>query len=171
MSSVTGHVPATTHPPEITDLIAALELAHPLLLQVSALLSPYLPNITETERGHFPRPPDGFQKAVPLLIQAMKTRPHVTALAGFNGEAVSARIQGATSVSQVLSEMEELQQRLADSRLLQLSEAWRSCLTAYTVARSAEKADPTLRVVIEPMAEVFRGRRAVPVEAKDISEG
>ena len=143
-----------------SDLKAALELARPLLTQISQLLRPHLPALTEEARAEYPRPRQDFMTAVPVLVQAMETRPELAALVGFDGEEVNAHMSTATDLALILAEIAEIQTCLADGRLVHLADAWRSSLSAYAVAKEMEKHDPSLRQVIAPLALVFRQRRA-----------
>lgn len=143
-------------------LIEALKLSSAPLNDVQGILLPLLPTINETERAAQPRPFSGFPAAALLLIQAVESRPQIMTLTGFNGDQLRSQLQAATELSAYLARLEELQQQLQDTRLLLLADAWSAALEVYRTAKGLEHLDPTLRAVIHPIADIFKGGKANP---------
>ena len=143
-----------------TTRLATLELAASAMTDVMALLRPELAVLSDEARAAQLRPPGEFTEVAPVFAQAMGDHPAVCAAAGFDCAQVLTQAACARRIDRMLAQMGELNQLLADTRLQALSDAWSASLDAYRVAKATENRNPTLRVIIDPMAEIFKARRS-----------
>ncbi len=146
-------------------LATAFAKAEDHLDQAIALLHPYLAILTAGDRQSIPRPPLSFPDAGRSLSRALSTRPEIAAATAYDGEAVLEDLDNATALTPIVEKIAELDQRISDTRLSWLAEAWVPSLAAYAVAKVRAKSDGALRTVVDPMAAVFATRRGRPAKA------
>ena len=144
----------------MSELVAALKLTVTPLSQAQDLLNPLLPKIGNAERAVLPRPFSEFPAAAMLLMQAMEARPQMMTLTGFDSGQIRAQLMGASELTAYMARLEEMQQMLSDTRLLLLADAWTSSLEVYKTAKGLEHLDPSLRTVIRPIADIFKGGKS-----------
>ena len=145
--------------PALPDVRACLELTRPVVNQLTEVLFPNLPAISEEERAMLHRPRRGFSSQAPVLVQALNARPEIAALAKFDGNAVLERLHAVETIDQLAAQLAEIQQRLADGRLALMADALRPSLLAYNISKKMANTDPTLRTVNTPMASVFKSAK------------
>jgi hypothetical protein len=145
---------------DTAELELATAKARKKIDEAFALLAPYLVVLNEAERAAMPRARDGFEQATRSLCRAMADHPAVAAAAGFESEAVLEDLNNLDVIRPFFERVEELWQRLADSRLAWAAEAWSPALVAYGVAKAASDVNPALRTVTAPLAKIFATRRA-----------
>lgn len=146
-------------------LAAALAKAEDHLDQSIALLQPYLAILTAGDRQSIPRPPLSFPTAGRSMSRAISTRPEIAAATEYDGEAVLAELDNTAALTPIAEKVAELDQRISDTRLTWLAEAWIPSLAVYAVAKVRAKSDGALRTVVDPMAAVFATRRGRPAKA------
>lgn len=105
--------------------------------------------------------------AAPFLpvCRCPAARPEIAAATAYDGEAVLEDLDNATALTPIVEKIAELDQRISDTRLSWLAEAWVPSLAAYAVAKVRAKSDGALRTVVDPMAAVFATRRGRPAKA------
>jgi hypothetical protein len=147
-------------------LQAALAEAQDHLDKAQAILEPYLAILTGNDRQLLPRPPTTFPEAGRSLARAVSTRPEIAAATEYDGEAVCEDLDNAAMLAPIDEKLTELAQRVVDTRLQWLAEAWVPSLATYAVAKVRAKTDGALRTVVDPMAAVFATRRGRPTKAE-----
>jgi len=141
-------------------LMTALAKAEDHIDQAHAVLSPYLAVLTGADRLSTPRPPLTFPEAGRSLSRSISGRPEIAAATEYDGDAVLEDLDNAAALVAVDEKLTELCQRIVDTRLTWLAEAWVPSLAVYAVAKVRAKTDGALRTVVEPMAAVFATRRS-----------
>ncbi|KYF67949.1 hypothetical protein [Sorangium cellulosum] len=145
---------------DTAELELATAKARKKVEEAFALLAPYLVVLNEAERAAMPRAREGFEQATRSLCRAMAEHPAVATAAGFASDAVLEDLNNLDVIRPFFERVEELWQRLADSRLAWSAEAWSPSLVAYGVAKAASEVNPALRTVTAPLAKMFATRRA-----------
>ncbi len=153
-----------------TALSAAVDQATVKLSEIEVLLSPFLELIDEQTRASQLRPRDGFQEAIQTSIRALEDFPTVAQVAGFEQEAVLEDVNNVEALKPLVERMNELAQRLSDSRLVWLSQAFAPSLVLYQVARGLLRTTPGLRAVVDPLSALFPGKKGSPTSSSE-SEG
>ena len=141
------------------DLEVAVTKAVNKIDEAMALLAPFLVLITDDERAATPRTRDGFPDASPALGRAIADHPKIADAADYNSEAVEEDLANAKVLAPLGEKLVEITQRVADSKLVWLAEAYVPSLTAYGVAKVVAKTNAALRTVIAPLAAIFATRR------------
>ncbi|AUX38014.1 MULTISPECIES: hypothetical protein [Sorangium] len=145
---------------DTAELELATAKARKKIDEAFALLAPYLVVLNEAERAAIPRAREGFEQATRSLCRAMAEHTAVATAAGFSSEAVLEDLNNLDVIRPLFERVEELWQRLADSRLAWSAEAWSPSLVAYGVSKAASEVNPALRTVTAPLAKIFATRRA-----------
>ncbi|WP_437675552.1 hypothetical protein [Sorangium sp. So ce131] len=145
---------------DTADLELATTKARKKIEEAFTLLAPYLVVLNDAERAAMPRAREGFEQATRSLCRAMAEHPAVATAAGFQSEAVLEDLNNLDVIRPFFERVEELWQRLADSRLAWAAEAWSPSLVAYGVAKAASEVNPALRTVTGPLAKIFATRRS-----------
>jgi hypothetical protein len=141
------------------DFEVAVTQAVKKIDEAMELLAPYLVVLTDTERALTPRTRDGFPDASAALGRAIADHPKIADAADYNAEAVAEDLANAKVVAPLAEKLVEFTQRVADSKLVWLAEAYVPSLTAYGVAKVVAKTNAALRTVIAPLAAIFATRR------------
>jgi hypothetical protein len=141
------------------DLQVAVTTALKKIDEAMALLAPYLVLITDNERAATPRTREAFPEASGALGRAIADHPKIADAADYNGAAVQEDLDNAVVLAPLAEKLTEFTQRVADSRLVWLAEAYVPSLTAYRVAKAVAKTNAALRTVIAPLAAIFATRR------------
>jgi hypothetical protein len=147
-----------------TELKTAVDKAMQHINEAFKILAPYLVILTEEERRSMARAREGFQQAGNDLAYAMGQYPKVAAVTGYEAEAVQEDLRNVAAISPIFGVVEEFSQRLSDSRLTWLAEAWVPSLAAYAVAKVVARQDGALRQLITPLARIFSTNRASSTE-------
>lgn len=146
------------------ELKAAVAKAAKKVDEAAAILAPYLVLIDDEQRAKTPRAREGFPDAARSLSRAMKDHPKIAAASDYDGEAVNEDLDNVAALVPFLEKLAELSQRVADSKLVWLAEAWVPSLTAYGVAKAASKTNAALRTVVQPLADIFATARSKQAE-------
>lgn len=141
-------------------LTADCEKAAKKLDEALAILGPYLVIMSDKDRAVTPRARDGFAPAARALTRAIAEHPNVAAASEFDDAAVLEDLANVEVLQPVWEKVGEISQRLADTKLTWLAEAWVPSLTAYGVAKALANTNASLRTVIAPLADIFATRRA-----------
>jgi len=160
-------VPITQTRIDTVKLKAAVALANQKVNEAFEILAPYLVVISDADRASTPRPRDGFPDAAGSLMQALGEHPDIAKVAGFDAAAVKEDLANVAELKTLAERVAEFNQRLSDSRLTWLAEAWMPSLTVYGVAKVVAENTPALRTVIAPLARIFaprRNRATAPVD-------
>jgi hypothetical protein len=151
---------AIMQPTRIDTKTLAIATAEALqyIEQALAALAPYTPILTPEERRSMLRPGEGFPSAAKALCRASREHAMLSAVVSFEPEAVQEDLDNLEILAPLLERLAELSQRVSDSRLVWLSEAYVPCLALYSAAKSIAKQNGALRNVISPIAQIFSGR-------------
>lgn len=141
-------------------LSAATAEALQLIEQALTVLAPYVAIITPDDRKATLKPGEGFPVAGRALCRASREHPTLRAAASFEPEAVEEDLENIEVLAPLVERLAELQQRLSDSRLVWLSEAYGPCLSLYSLAKTMARQNGALRTVISPLAQIFSSPRA-----------
>lgn len=132
------------------SLTAALARAITALGEAEGAVADLLVLLTSEERSSLPRPRDGF-------LAVARNAAHNGDLAelgravGYDAEAVLEDVANVEAIDRVRAPLAKLQQRLDDSRLLWLAEAYSMTLELYGVARARAKSDASVAAAIEDL--------------------
>ena len=126
--------------------------------QALTALSAYTPILTPEERRAMLRPGEGFPAAAKALCRASREHALLSAAVSFEPEAVQEDLDNLEVLAPLLERLAELSQRVSDSRLVWLSEAYVPCLALYSAAKSQARQNGALRTMIAPIAQIFSGR-------------
>jgi hypothetical protein len=141
------------------DLQLAVTKAAKKIDEAMDLLAPYLVLITDEERAATPRTREAFPEMSKSLGRAIVDHPKIADAADYDSEAVQEDLTNAAALAPLAEKLTEFTQRVADSKLVWLAEAYIPSLTAYGVAKVIAKNNAALRSVIAPLAVVFATRR------------
>jgi hypothetical protein len=134
---------------------AALEVAAQHVTAAFAVLRPFLVVISEEERIRTPRVRHGFLAAARDLAYALVDYPAIGAAVDYDAQAVADCLDNASRLSQVTVKLGELSQRIADSHLVWVADAWQPSLAAYGVAKIAARKNAALRTVVSALGKLF----------------
>jgi hypothetical protein len=162
---------ATMQPTRIDNntLTAATMEALQLIEQAMVVLAPYVVIITPEDRRSTLKPGESFPAAGKALCRASREYPTLRAVASFEPEAVEEDLENVEALAPLAEKVLELAQRLSDSKLVWLSEAYGPCLSLYSLAKTLARQNGALRTVISPLAQIFsslRARAEEPIEEK-----
>ena len=135
-------------------LAAAIAKAVALLQQADEAVGELLVLLTPQGRASLPKPKDGFEKAARTVAK----NHDLDALKGaaeYDSESVLEDLANIDTIDALGTALDKLQQRLSDSRLLWLGEAYAMSLSLYAIAKQRAKNDPVIAKAIEPLAEFF----------------
>lgn len=148
-------------------LASATAEARQHIEQALALLAPYTPIVTSEERRATLRPGEGFTSAAKALCRASVEHPLLSAAVNFSSEAVQEDLDNVELLAPLVEKLTELSQRLSDSKLIWLAEAYLPCLALYSAAKSQSKQNGALRNVVSPIAQIFAGRSRAEAPAEE----
>jgi hypothetical protein len=126
------------------------------LAAAEAELAGILEVIDAEHRAACVRPRARFVEKGPEFAATARAFPDLAAAVKFDGDAVTEDVRNALALDGLVTKVDELQQRLADSRLVWLSDSYSDCLALYRVANSVM--DPRTRELVAPFSELFPGR-------------
>ncbi len=135
-------------------LIAAVAKALSHLQQADDSVDEVLVLLTGQARSTLPKPKDGFEAAA----RAVAKNPDLDGLkevAEYDSEAVLEDLANVDAIASLGTALDKLQQRLSDSRLLWLAEAFGMSLSLYGIAKSKARSDAVIAKAIEPLAAFF----------------
>ncbi|MGI5861132.1 MAG: hypothetical protein ACOX6T_03635 [Myxococcales bacterium] len=127
--------------------------------QAEALLAPYLLLLHDRDRRRLPKARAGFFRAGRQLARALAGFPGLAAAADVDPGALVEHLDNVDTITPLAQRLAVLSQRLSDSRLSWLAEAWTAALRVHRVAKVLARNDATVRAVAKPLAEVFPTRR------------
>jgi hypothetical protein len=146
-------IDTSTFSKAVLDALAHVE-------QAMALLAPYLVIITAEERKAALKPGEGFSLTAKSLCRASREHTPLSAAANFNPEAVEEDLANVEVLAPLAERIGELAQRVADSKLVWLAEAYGPSLALYSLAKTMGKQNGALRNLLAPMAQIFSSPRA-----------
>ena len=136
-------------------LAAALAKSAKCMDDIEAALTPMLVVMSDEQREERLRPPLRYDAAAIKLIDAAVARPNLCAAAEFDPSTVRDDLANAAAVLALTARAQELVQRLTDSRLQWRADAYEPSLTLYQMAKIRAEKDGQLRLILQPMEEVF----------------
>lgn len=142
------------------QLLAAAAEAEQHLLKAIEALKPFMVELTDDERLGTVRARSGLPAAARSLIHAMGDHPSLAQMIQFDGEEVAEDLNNTEALEPVRVRLEILARLVADSQLAWSAEAFQSTLAAYRVAKAAAVTVPSLKPVVEPIANIFPNPRA-----------
>ena len=151
---------------DTAKLADAVRQAQIKIDEAAALLAPYLVIINAEERASTPRARETFPAAGRSLARAVADYPGIASASGFDGAAMNEDLDNAEVLAPLIEKVTELSQRIDDSKLVWLAEAWVPSLAAYGVAKAAARNNAGLRAVVAPLARIFATNRAKQEEAQ-----
>lgn len=150
---------------------AAVSEAQAYLTVAFELLAPYLVVLTDDERLSVPRTRTGFLEAGRKLALAIDGHPAVAQAAEYDPIAAGECLDNVAQVNGLMIKLSELSQRIADSRLVWLADAWGPSLVVYAAAKALATRKGSLRTIVQALAPVFaisktpkKGEREVRTE-------
>lgn len=138
-------------------LVQALDKAAGHLDQALELLAPYTVVLDEAQRATLLKPRDSFPSAAEAVL-AEASAPQFKELlefAAFDSEAVAEDLANVKALAKLEGRMSRIAQRLADSRLLWLAEAYAPLLELYALVKAKAKSDPEVSTLVAPLADAF----------------
>ncbi len=130
-----------------SKLTSALQRATTALGEAEAAVSDLLVLLTPEARGTLPRPRDGFL-SVARNVAHNGDLVELGRAVGYDPAAVLEDLANVEALDRLRAPIAKLQQRLDDSRLLWLAEAYGMTLELYGVARARAKADAGVATAI-----------------------
>jgi|JI10StandDraft_1071094.scaffolds.fasta_scaffold268236_2 hypothetical protein len=139
----------------------AAAVAHSLALRKQAddVLAPFLVDLTEEQRRSLSRPADAFPDRARRVAEGMGEFSEVALAAGYDREEVLEDLDNVNQIARLQDHTDAFQRRLADTRLVWLSEAYSATLAVYNVARTLVKTKPALSRIIDALKSIFSSRR------------
>jgi hypothetical protein len=134
---------------------AAVSEAQAYLTVAFELLAPYLVVLTDDERLSVPRTRTGFLEAGRKLALAIDGHPAVAQAAEYNPIAAGECLDNVAQLNRLTSKLSELTQRIADSRLVWLADAWGPSLAVYAAAKALATRQGALRTIVQALAPIF----------------
>lgn len=138
-------------------LKAAIDRAMEHYRRADAELAPFLVHATAEERSRIPNPPDAFPEAARKLDESIATEPDFARLVGYDGPAVIEDLDNVNQLARLRAYVDDLDRRVADTRLHWLGEAYVSCLNAYGAARAMLSIKPALAKIVDAFRGIFGG--------------
>lgn len=140
------------------SIAAASALGH--IRAARAELLPYMAMLTPEQRADLLSAPLRLNEAGRACVQAAEDFPTVAAAAtSFDAGLIISSLESAEIIAPIANQASAIVQLAGDSRALCLSEAYRSILSLYRVAKQVARENADLRVVIQPMVDVFAARK------------
>ncbi len=144
---------------------AAVSEAQAHITAAFELLAPFLVVLSEDERLYVPRTRSGFLEAGRKLALAIADHPTVAQVAEYDPTAAGECLDNVAQLNGLVLKVGELAQRLADSRLSWLADAWGPSLAVYAAAKALATRQGALRTIVQALAPVFANQKP-PKKAK-----
>lgn len=119
------------------------------------LLAPYLVVLSDDERLSVPRTRTGFLEAGRKLALAVGGHPSVAQAAEYNPIAAGECLDNVAQLNGLMIKLSEFTQRIADSRLVWLADAWGPSLAVYAAAKVLATRQGALRTIVQTLAPIF----------------
>lgn len=150
-------------------LTRAIDNVTKLLDEALDKLGPHTVVLDETQRQTIVKPRDSFMSAAEAVMAEAKTPAFQEAekFAGFDGAAVAEDLANIRQLARLETRLARLNQRLADTRLLWLAEAYAPMLELYAALKLKAKSDPELASILAPLVELFAVPRRGPAKSDD----
>ena len=158
-------IEARVEPPD--PRLVAVELAGSLISQAIEILEPEFQPVPSEDPKGVPAVPHEFAAAAVPALDAVRNAPELIALCKVDPAAISARLQLVTSLSPLANRLEFLTGIVGGSLQSELSKAYAETLPVYRVAKAASSADPTLKLVVAPLKEMYAKRKKAKKKATD----
>jgi hypothetical protein len=143
---------------DTAKLRADAKAVEELLSEINKKVDPYLVSISDRERQGLPRVREGFFEVVRKIVKSVARFPEVAQMAGFDPAAVQEDLENAELIQNVADRSRILAQRIADTQMTWMAEAWIPTLTLYSVAKARARVDNKIREIVEPLANLFAVR-------------
>jgi hypothetical protein len=155
---------------------AAVAEAQAYLTVAFEILAPFLVVLSDDERRYVPRARAGFPDAGRNLALAIVEHPTVAQAAAYDPIAVGECFDNVDQLNGLVMKLGELAQRIADSRLVWLADAWRPSLSVYAAAKALATRQGALRTLVQALSPVFANPKSTKkgtheVRAEDIEVG
>jgi hypothetical protein len=155
---------------------AAVAEAQAYLTVAFELLAPFLVVLSDEERLRVPRTRAGFPDAGRNLALAIADYPAVAQAAAYDPIAVGECFDNVDQLNGLAMKLGELAQRIADSRLVWLADAWKPSLSVYAAAKALATRQGALRTLVQALSPVFANPKSTKkgtreVRAEDIEVG
>jgi hypothetical protein len=154
---------------------AAVAEAQAYLTMAFELLAPFLVVLSDEERIRVPRTRAGFLEAGRKLALAIDGHPAVAQAAAYDPIAAGECLDNVAQLNGLMLKLSELTQRIADSRLVWLADAWGPSLAVYAAAKALATRQGALRTIVQALAPIFstpklskKGKREVPAEGIEV---
>ena len=134
---------------------SAVSEAQAYLTMAFELLAPYLVVLSDGERVSVPRARAGFLEAGRTLALAIDGHPAVAQAAEYDPIAAGECLDNVAQLNGLMIKLHELTQRIADSRLVWLADAWGPSLAVYAAAKALATRKGSLRTIVQALAPVF----------------
>jgi hypothetical protein len=155
---------------------AAVAEAQAYLTVAFEILEPFLVVLSDDERPYVPRARANFLEAGRKLALAIVEHPAVAQAAEYDAVAAVECLDNVAQLNGLIMKLGELAQRITDSRLVWLADAWRPSLAVYAAAKALATRQGALRTIVQALAPMFdtpkpskKGTREV--RAKRIEDG
>lgn len=142
------NISASLSPADITAINTALETIEQKL--------PFLINLTPDERRSLFKMGDKSLAFVNNSVTAAKTNPGILP-ANFDTEEFNRDYELAMNLSELLTRLQQLTEKVDDTLLAVGSEAMNSSLAVYDYVKTGAKTTPGLKTVAEQLKERFKG--------------
>jgi hypothetical protein len=110
--------------------------------------------LSNEERLRVPRTRAGFPDAGRNLALAIAEHPTVARAAAYDPVAVGECFDNVEQLNGLVMKLGELAQRVADSRLVWLADAWGPSLAVYAAAKALATRQGALRIIVQALARL-----------------
>ena len=147
---------------------AAVAEAQAYLTVAFELLAPFLVILSDDERRYVPRARAGFLGAGRNLALAIAEHPAVAQAAEYDPIAAGECLDNVAQLNGLIIKLGELVQRITDSRLAWLADAWRPSLAVYAAAKALATRQGALRTIVQALAPVFDTPKSPKKERREV---
>jgi hypothetical protein len=147
---------------------AAVAEAQAYLTVAFELLEPFLVVLSDDERRYVPRARAGFLEAGRNLALAIAEHPAVAQAAEYDPVAAEECLDNVAQLNGLIIKLGELAQRITDSRLVWLADAWRPSLAVYAAAKALATRQGALRTIVQVLAPVFDTPKPSKKERREV---
>lgn len=133
-------------------LLAAVTKAVALVIQADEAVAEVLVLLTSNGRGSLPKPRDGFEAAA-KKVALSPDLGDLKKISGYESDAVLEDLANVEIADRLTAPIAKLAQRVIDSNLLWVAEAYGMSMDLYKYAQVSAKTDAVIAKAIEPLAE------------------
>lgn len=147
---------------------AAVAEAQAYLTVAFEILEPFLVVLSDDERRHVPRARGNFLEAGRKLALAIAEHPAVAQAAEYDAVAAEECLDNVAQLNGLIMKLGELAQRITDSRLVWLADAWRPSLAVYATAKALATRQGALRTIVQALAPIFDTPKSTKKERREV---